>query len=223
MVDKYKTPSFYILSAMIGFGLGLAAVGMFTGAASVVSDLPDVSGTISLFDEDFSTLGISNAFTIISFIVTIIGALILTAEISLRVKQHKYIRALHIAGIAVTAVGAILVLVSGMILAKDIKDGLIEFALAMSGGSAAEGAMLDQLVTVNAGVGIWLGFIGGLVSAIASGVSMLKRFMPDPPAPQAQEPVAANVAPATEQAAPAQNDNAEPPVQNTTDVNNDLL
>ena len=67
-------------------------------------------------------------------------------------------------------------------------------------------AILRASVSINAGAGIYLGFIGGLIAAAASGVTMHKRFMFNVAADNAgaTEQPAATAQPATEQAATAQ-------------------
>ena len=78
-------------------------------------------------------------------------------------------------------------------------------------------AILRSTLSINAGAGIYLGFIGGLIAAAASGVTMHKRFMFNVTADNANagatEQPAATAQPATEQAAtdavqPEQKDDA---------------
>ena len=207
MAGKIKNKVFYAMTCLTGLGFGLLLGGMFIGVVNSASDIPGVSGNISLFDEDFSTLGISNTFALLSFIVTIVGIIMICADLGLRNKFKMLILPLHIASIAVTAVGAILILVSGIILAGDVEDAIINFAMAEAGTSdPAIEAILRASVSINAGAGIYLGFIGGLIAAAASGVTMHKRFMFNVAADNAgaTEQPAATAQPATEQAATAQ-------------------
>ena len=99
----------------------------------------------------------SRTFTLISFIVLLIGAVVLVIDAILRVFMGKDLKIVRIIGVALAFVGAILVLVAGLVLAGDFKD----FA---------------KLDIYSAGVGIWLGFIGGLVAAVGGGLPLLKAF-----------------------------------------------
>mgnify|MGYP001033621932 CR=1 FL=1 len=205
MEDKFKKPLFYAVTFIIGMGLGLAIVGLFIGVVSCQTQIPGIpSGMVGLFDEDFDTFGINNMFTIVSFIITIIGVLILCIEVSVRIKIRKYIMPLHIAGIAVTVVGAVLVLVSGIMLAGDVEDAIVKIALAelhadgnIGVDDATAIAIIKSMISIKAGAGIYLGFIGGLISAIGSAALFIKQFMPDAPAAQAPVADTANATAAT--------------------------
>ena len=95
MAGKIKNKVFYAMTCLTGLGLGLLLGGMFIGVVNSASDIPGVSGNISLFDEDFSTLGISNTFALLSFIVTIVGIIMICADLGLRNNLKAHTSAPH--------------------------------------------------------------------------------------------------------------------------------
>lgn len=154
----------FIFAALVAVGLVLAIVGMCTGIVTMT--VGSASKSIGLFDAEWAEMekaaegGItvpSRTFTLISFIVLLIGAVVLVIDAILRVFMGKDLKIVRIIGVALAFVGAILVLVAGLVLAGDFKD----FA---------------KLYSYSAGVGIWLGFIGGLVAAVGGGLPLLKAF-----------------------------------------------
>ncbi len=157
----------FIFAALVAVGLVLAIVGMCTGIVTMT--VGSASKSVGLFDAEWAEMekaaegaemfGItvpSRTFTLISFIVLLIGAVVLVIDAILRVFMGKDLKIVRIIGVALAFVGAILVLVAGLVLAGDFKDF----------------AKLDY----SAGVGIWLGFIGGLVAAVGGGLPLLKTF-----------------------------------------------
>lgn len=154
----------FIFAALVAVGLVLAIVGMCTGIVTMT--VGSASKSVGLFDAEWAEMekaaefGItvpSRTFTLISFIVLLIGAVVLVIDAILRVFMGKDLKIVRIIGVALAFVGAILVLVAGLVLAGDFKD----FA---------------KLDIYSAGVGIWLGFIGGLVAAVGGGLPLLKAF-----------------------------------------------
>lgn len=165
-----------VLVAVVLVALVLVIVGMFVGqvVGTVSSNLAGASEseTVKLFDENAwkvtevggEKIGVSNVFGIISFIVTIVGLVVLLADGVMHYILGKDIKLVRLVGVAVTFVGAILILVAGLTMASGCED--------------LAGADLGDLVktTFSAGPGVWLGFIGGLIGAIGGGLGLLKKF-----------------------------------------------
>lgn len=204
MEEKTKKLAVNIIGGLVGFGLGLALVSMFLGVAVCNSPVTG-NQSIGLFDEDYSTFGINNTFAILSFIITAVGAIILGIDASLRNKAGKDLRIMRIVGIVITAVGSVLILVSGIILAKDLKDFFVSIAH----------ISLKDYISVNIGVGVYLGFIGGLCATIGGVLLLLKPFAPTKP--EAEAPV--TEATANEQAQPQATATIDPSADNN--ANND--
>ncbi|MDE7165259.1 MAG: hypothetical protein K2O04_07565 [Clostridiales bacterium] len=152
-----------VFMALILVGLVLVIVGMCTGVVSAEGE------STTLFDDGWDMPGMpSTTFTVVAFIVAIIGAVALIVNSALGL-LGKDIKILGLAGGAVAVVGAVLVLVAGLVLAGDLSD--IINSLSNLGSSI--GVEVPK-VSVSAGVGIWLGFIGGLVAGASGILSALK-------------------------------------------------
>lgn len=202
MEEKTKKLAVNIIGGLIGFGLGLALVSMFLGVVVCKSSVPlEIDGktrllndSLSLFDKDYATLGINNTFAILSFIITAVGAIILGIDASLRNKAGKDLRIMRIVGIVITAVGSVLILVSGILLANDIEDFFVGIALdAAKSEMGSQAGVTDemliiaikQIISVKIYVGVYLGFIGGLCATIGGVLLLLKPFAPTKPTAEA--------------------------------------
>lgn len=158
MEEKAKKLCGYIFAALVAVGLVLAIVGMCTGI--VTASAGGMSESVTLFDEGWAELDItvpSRTFALIAFIVMLVGAVLLVVDAVLRVFMGKDLKIVRIIGVALAFVGAILVLVAGILMASDFND-------------------LTKLDIYSAGVGTILGFIGGLLAAIGGGLPLLKAF-----------------------------------------------
>lgn len=225
MEEKTKKLAVNIIGGLIGFGLGLVLVSMFLGVAVCKTSYAG-NFTIGLFDEDYDTFNISNTFAILSFIITAVGAIILGIDASLRNKTGKDLKIMRIFGIAITAVGSVLILVSCIMLANDLEDLFVGVALDAAKSEMGSQAgvtdemlisMIKQLISVKIGVGVYLGFIGGLCATIGGVLLLLKPFAPTKPVAEA---------PATEQAQPqatAANEAPDPFANNDTNSTNSTL
>lgn len=152
----------FIFAALVAVGLVLAIVGMCTGLVTFGDK------SLELFSELWGKPGApSNTFAIIAFIVTIIGAAVLLIDAILRVFMGKDLKIVRIVGVALAFVGAILILVAGLLIVGDLNDTLDK----LSGGLAEK-----VNATYSAAAGVWLGFIGGLVAAVGGGLPLLKAF-----------------------------------------------
>lgn len=170
MEEKAKKLCGYIFAALVAVGLVLAIVGMCTGI--VTASAGGMSESMTLFDEGWAELsktadaaaaaGLditvpSRTFALIAFIVMLVGAVLLVVDAVLRVFMGKDLKIVRIIGVALAFVGAILVLVAGILMASDFND-------------------FTKLDIYSAGVGTILGFIGGLLAAIGGGLPLLKAF-----------------------------------------------
>lgn len=155
-----------VFMCLVTVGLVLAIVGMCTGIVSGEGEsmglFHDVWAQLEKLPQSAidaaEKLGItipSRTFTLIAFIVTLIGAVAVLVNCILGL-LGKDIKILGLVAGAVTIVGAILVLVAGLVLAGNFDKYAGDKGL------------------ISAGVGIWLGFIGGLVAGVAGLLSALK-------------------------------------------------
>ncbi len=165
----------YVLAGLVIVALVLVIVGMFVGQViyKYPSDLKGgtTSESYPLFsdkwgDQKYGSVtveGISNVFAVISFIVTLVGLALLAVDCVLRLFVGKDCKFCRIIGAALTFVGAILILVSGLVLANQMY------------GDSKE--TLNKLnMSFSAGAGVWLGFVGGLVGAVAGALPISKKF-----------------------------------------------
>lgn len=172
-----------VFAALILVGLVLVIVGMCIGNVSMT--IAGKTETITLFDESWSTMKEVNGaldvslpqptFGIIAFVVTLVGAAVLVVDAILRLVLNKDFKLIRIIGAAVTLVGAVLILIAGLVLASDFNSYYDEINKVTSGIGNLVGKDL-AIKPYSAGAGVWLGFIGGLVAALAGGLSMLKVF-----------------------------------------------
>ncbi|MDE7107661.1 MAG: hypothetical protein K2O39_04990, partial [Clostridiales bacterium] len=109
----------------------------------------------------------TKTFTVIAFVVTLVGAGILVVNGILGL-LGKDIKILGLVGGAVAIVGGILVLVAGLVLAGQFGSYLEDAA--KLGGSAG----LPKGAEFSAGIGIWLGAIGGILAGVAGLLNALK-------------------------------------------------
>lgn len=166
MNEKTKKIVGFILSGLILVAFVMVVVGMFVGqvTTSMSAFGQKVTESAKLFDADWGKGGApSNTFAIISFIVTIVGLGVLLSDSCLRIFAKKDIMVLRLAGIALAIVGAVLILVSALMITNDFYELL--------GGKDVVKAMGGK---ISAGAGVWLGFIFGLVGGLAGGASLLK-------------------------------------------------
>lgn len=167
MAKKIKTLGI-VFMALAAVGLLLAIIGMCTGIVS------DESESIGLFHETWKTLESipqasldamakagytvpSRTFTLLAFVVTLIGAVVVLVH-GILAMTGKNIKVLGIIGGAVTIVGGVLILVAGLVLAGQFN----KFG-ELSGG-----------YKVSAGIGIWLGAIGGVLAGVMGLLNALK-------------------------------------------------
>ncbi len=167
-----------IFATIIIVGLVLAIVGMFVGQVGYSYRTLEgfqpktATGSFKLFDDwgDFkigliTIEGVSNTFSVVSFIVTIVGLVVLLADSCLHLFAKKDFKILRVIGAVLSVVGAILILVSGLVMANECY------------GSDNIKKALDAIeASIHAGAGVWLGFVGGLVGGIAGGLGLVKKF-----------------------------------------------
>lgn len=174
MGKKKSSVAGYVFMGVVFVALVLVIVGMFVGQVVGTGKLlgKTSSESIKLFDGDAwgveeiggKKVGVSNAFAIVSFIVTLVGLAVLLLDGIFRNFLNKDLRLIRILGAACTLVGAILILVAGLVMVSQCNDG----------GSISLGGLAE--VKYSAGAGVWLGFIGGLVGAVGGALPLLKKF-----------------------------------------------
>lgn len=158
MEEKVKKLCGYIFAALVVVGLVLVIVGMCIDIITITASVlgVTVSESYGLFHDMWSAPGApSTTFLLIAFIVAIAGAAVLLVDAILRVFLGKDIKIVRMLGAAVAFVGAVLILVAGLMLVSECNDIGKGFS---------------------AGAGVWLGFIGGLVAAVGGGLPLLKAF-----------------------------------------------
>lgn len=167
-----------VLFALVVVGLILVIVGMFVGEVVFKYQKLDglktveASESIALFT-NWSEVkvgsvsldtGLSNAFAVVSFILTLIGLLVLVADAVMRMFAKKDFKILRYVGVGLTFVGAILVLVSGLVLAKQCW------------GDDKSTKLLEAIdASFSAGAGVWLGFVGGLLGTVGGAVAIFRK------------------------------------------------
>ena len=167
----------FVFLGLVLVGLVLVVVGMFTGQVThtYMKLTQEVKESIPLFHEDWNKvieLGVakvtypSNTLGIIAFIVALVGLVVLLATgvmQSVLKKEGSIYNILRVAGVALTIIGAVLILVSGITMAK-----------------ACYGDYQEALEKIknfySVGTGVWLGFIGGLVGGICGCLPLFKPF-----------------------------------------------
>lgn len=171
-----------VFTALAAVGLILAIVGMCTGIVSM--SYAGESESLGLFSEDWKMfeayesvagmLGLTipnRTFTIIAFVVALIGIAVVLVNVVLGIlgKDNKI---LGLVGGALAILGGILVLVAGLVLAgqfNSFMEDTAKLAGSMGGGSAFPTGM-----SFNAGLGIWVGAIGGILAGVAGLLGALK-------------------------------------------------
>lgn len=165
-----------ILAALVLVGLVLVVVGMFVGQLTTTAPIVG-STTANLFDEGWGVqtvlgkeVGVSNTFAVIAFIVTLVGAVVLLLDAVLRLGLKKDLKLVRLVGAAVTLVGAVLILVSGLVMVSDSWSNMEIL------GTGTKDVLEKAGYSISCGIGVWLGFIGGLVAAVAGALPLLKAF-----------------------------------------------
>lgn len=204
----------YLFVGMVGFGLGLIAVSLFLDFMNIKFILPMpeltgiVGGRIDLFSSTWDMYNVSPAFVIISYLVLIVGIIIISVDASFRQKLKKKVKGLNYIGLALAAVGFILLIVSIIVVKGQMEDAHGKFWLiAMKESGQADGMSdemlklsLSMLFSYDLGIGSIMAIIGGVIALIGGIMLVIPVF---DPMKLAVEP-AAPAAPAATTAAPAQ-------------------
>ena len=169
-----------VFFALVVVGLVLAVVGMctpiltmsFLGESESVGLSHEMWDMLSQVKElvDKANMDITiptKTFTVIAFVVTLVGAGILVVNAILGL-LGKDIKILGLVGGAIAIIGGILVLVAGLVLAGQFGSYLEDAA--KLGGSAG----IPTGAKFSAGIGIWLGTIGGILAGVAGVLGALK-------------------------------------------------
>ncbi|MDE6029038.1 MAG: hypothetical protein K2F90_01800 [Clostridiales bacterium] len=166
---KKTNPIATTFLSLAAAGLVLVIIGMCTGVIS--STMGNQTEYATLFDKQWAdleqmkpmaeALGLtlpSRTFPIIAFVVAIVGALAVLVN-GILSALGKDIKILGLVGGSVAIVGGVLVIVACFILASQFQDIMV---IATKG------------VTTTAGIGAWLGAIGGILAGVAGILGALK-------------------------------------------------
>lgn len=193
MENKNLKIAVYVLTGIIGFGLGLIIVGLFTSFMDIKSLVPTVDldnkmrlGSLLLFDSDWSLIKVSPSFVIISYLVLLAGLTIVALDSSLKQKFKKKVKGLNFIGLAVSVVGLVLLIVSIIITKDNVEDGATKFFISYLKASGETAGMSDQQIMVtlkimlsyDLGVGSILAIIGGVIAVIGSILIVIPAFDP---------------------------------------------
>lgn len=229
MENKNLKVAVYLLTGMVGFGLGLIAVSLFMSFLDINVN-PLFSGfvgastaSLELFDEDWSMLGVSPAFVIISYVVLIVGLIIVAVDASIKQKLKRKIKGLNFGGLAVTVIGFALLLVSVIVTRGQVEDSMDQimiaaFRLSGEGADMSNEEILFALRSVMSyglGIGTIMAIIGGVIALIGSILLVIPALDPIKLAeqPEATPAAAAAATATTTTEAPAE------PVAPTTEAN----
>ncbi len=173
----------FVFLVLIVAALVLVIVGMCVDVLKVTTTVKNILGggetekvvSYNLFGEhwdSFNKLDISNTFLLISFIIAMVGCVALIVDCILRVFLKKNFKIFRALGAFITLVGAVLILVAGLVLAGNFND------LGGESGDAIKDFISNFGAESNwsAATGVWLGFVGGLVGAIAGGAQLAKAL-----------------------------------------------
>ncbi|MDE5592527.1 MAG: hypothetical protein K2I75_01185 [Clostridiales bacterium] len=179
MAKKLNTLGIVFFSLVVA-GLVLAVIGMCTpiltmsylGQTESVGMSHEMWDALATIKEAINTLNLdvtvpTKTFTVIAFVVTLVGAGILVVNAILGL-LGKDIKILGLVGGAVAIVGGILVLVAGLVLAGQFASYLEDAAKLGGGAGIPTGAEFS------AGIGIWIGAIGGILAGVAGLLGALK-------------------------------------------------
>lgn len=213
-----------VFAGIMGFGLGLVVVSLFLSMINVSAPLiiPKAENPVfDIFSADWDFVDASPAFIVISFVVLIIGIVVMSVDVGIKQFAKKQIKGLNYIALAVIFVGLILVIVSTIVTKNAIKDEFIEIVLGSMGDSEEYEGMtnaqiefaINLLINFELGIGAIMGIIGGVFATIGGTLLVLPQFdpiqlykTPEQPAPAVAPvtPVAAPTQPTIEQSAPTQ-------------------
>lgn len=174
MEEKQKKILQWVFTGIMDVGLILIIVGMFLGLASsdtlkmtyqLTSDkewkLTEMM--IKMTDGEFSASSFSSTFSVISFVIAIVGTALLILNSVLKNALHKKVKLLGGFSLVVTIAGSACIIAAGLALANNLNK-LFNY------GSTT------TISYFSAGTGIYLGLVGGILAAVAGIVSGLKAF-----------------------------------------------
>lgn len=156
-------------------GMCVDVIKVTTISKTILGDPIEKVNSYKLFGdewENFNKVDITNTFLLISFIIAMVGLVALVIDCILRVFLNKNFRIFRALGAFITLVGSVLILVAGLVLAGDFNS------LGGEGGEALKDfiSIFGTESSWSAATGVWLGFVGGLVGAIAGGAQLAKAL-----------------------------------------------
>ncbi|MCH5155232.1 MAG: hypothetical protein J1F69_01365 [Clostridiales bacterium] len=223
MENKTLKTLIYIFVGMVGFGIGLIAVSMFISVVDFTSKVPMPSGkgtygaSLSLFDADWDSMDASPAFLIVSFLVLLIGLVMMAVDASVRQKLKKKVKGLNFVALAISVIGLIMLIMAAVYTRNDVEDSMMKImvasAKAETGGELSDQQitlMLKMMVNFEMGTGAVMAIVGGVIAVLGS----IMLIIP------ALDPIKLAAAPA-QPATPTQPTSpAQPTAENPTTYNN---
>lgn len=188
MEEKQKKILQWVFTGIMGVGLILIIVGMFLGLVhsdqlnltyKLVGDkkwdlhadmIADINNNVNpdykvWFDSSYTY---SSTFTVISFVIAIVGTVMIILNSVLKIALHKNIKALGILAVILTLIGAIMIIVSGLALANNL--GKLYWCYFDRECKGIEPNYFS------AAAGIYVGLVGGILATVAGIASQLKAF-----------------------------------------------
>ncbi|MDE5592749.1 MAG: hypothetical protein K2I75_02330 [Clostridiales bacterium] len=153
--------------------------------------VPEVNGwfndSIDVFDGTWKMLdGASPLFLILSYAALIIGLVIVAVDATIKQKLKKKVKGLNYAGLAISIIGYVLLIVSMVITKDDVKYAMNELFLALIEQSGQTGGIPNQQINLllnlmfryDLGMGSIMAIIGGAIAIIGSILLVLPIFDP---------------------------------------------
>ncbi|MDE7164989.1 MAG: hypothetical protein K2O04_06175 [Clostridiales bacterium] len=223
-----------LILGMVGFGLGMIAVSMFLNFMHIgfiypMLKIEGMMGGIDLFGSAWNMYKTSPAFVIISYVVLIVGLVIMAVDASIRQKLKKKVKGLNYVGLVLVIVGFVLLIVSIAITKGKVEDEHSKLVLNMLKETGQTNGMTDEMVMLSIGmvfsydlgVGSIMAIIGGVIALIASVLLVLPAF--DPIKLAAASEATTSAPTATVQPAPAAQSTEQPAPEAEANSNNDTI
>ncbi|MDE6200800.1 MAG: hypothetical protein K2M47_02810 [Clostridiales bacterium] len=232
MENKNLKTAVYLLTGMIGFGIGLILVSLFMSFMdiNVNSALTGMVGassaSLELFDGDWSMLDVSPVFVILSYLVLLAGLVIMAVDASVKQKVKKKVKGLNFAGLALSVVGFVLLIVSIIVTKSQVEDSMDKIMIATVKMTDEGASLTDQqilaairmVMSYSLGIGSIMAIIGGIIALIGCVLIVIPAL---DPIKLAEQPAANTAAPAAAAPTPAATDYAPtaPAAEQPTETN----
>ncbi|MDE7107579.1 MAG: hypothetical protein K2O39_04575 [Clostridiales bacterium] len=193
MDNKNINAAVYVFTCIVLLGLWLITIGMFASYVDidVLVPVPEVSGwfndSIDVFDASWKMFdGASPLFIILSYSALIVGLVIVAVDATIKQKLKKKVKGLNYAGLAITVVSFVLLIVSMVITKKSVQTAMNKLFLSLIEQSGQTGGMSNQQITLllnlmfryDLGMGSIMAIIGGVIAIIGSILLVIPIFDP---------------------------------------------